>query len=315
MTALDLYQRKFKISNYGKVRFAPISALNASGLAYALENNSGLRNDKVEMLKRVNEGLHDNFWVGIDSFDVVTGNYGRYLKNKKSRAFIGTRWLKQPAVITWSKLDNYPLILIAFKGTNMYKHADRLSDEKAFAKKLCNLGDVHAGFYDIADSCKDALSEKLRIACQYLNVEKEGVQIILTGHSMGAAVASVTSINLLKSLAKSSNTGLSYTNGKNNIAVINFGQPKVWKKDTICKFKDILREENLIRLVTADKNGKKDPIAGYLKKGSLNFDHFGKEFVLIDKDLEVITTLVGGPLAIHPFTTYKKVALTEYITK
>lgn len=308
-TGLELIKKTLKGED--QPYFAIISALNASELAYKLEDNQTLQGDKVAMLNYLNQNIVDTFWKRVDCFFVITGNYGKYLKGKSPNSRFSFPWKKQPGLIAWSNSYDYPLILVAFKGTSEI-WPDLISDAKIPSKELCKLGKVHMGFHDIADSCKEELSKKILIACCDMNADAKNVQTIFTGHSMGAAIAAIASINYLafplytKRLNKN-------TNIKNSVVVINFGQPKIWGKNGLAKFKAALGNDNLVRCVSNNKLDQSDPITGYIKKkiDFFGYGHFGHEISLTLPDEERIIRLYGIR-TIHRLKCYRK-GLEDYL--
>ncbi len=294
-TAMQLYQ--------GPLRdFFVASAFNGSELAYELEDNPTLRANSAVLLNHMNKELIGTPWLGVECFDVVTGNYGRFQAGKPSRAFLGMSWKKQPAVVAWGRPPNHPgIILVAFKGTNFSSHADQISDIKFRHKALKQHGFVHAGFFDIADSGAVVQSQKLAEICQKLGKGNKGIQILYTGHSMGAAVSLISAFMAILKKAPFSN------NDHNENVVINFGQPRVCGQGSKTNFEGLLGRENLIRFVAEDEEGRKDPITGY--RGNTNdtfkFEHFGYE-VPLKCGKKVRTTLIGGVTSIHPLSSYRK---------
>lgn len=299
LSASAIYKGKLK-------NFYVTSSLNGSEIAYDLEDNSTLRNNKGELLKRLNADLTESFWEGVKCFDVVTGNYGRYKSGSESSSFFPIMWKKQPALIAWSKSSNSPpLILVAFKGTNFPGLVDALSGLK-FLKKQLGEGNVHSGFFDVADSSIEKLGNKIAKICQNLNVDRDRVQILLTGHSMGAAVAAISGMRMLMSKAnfpREKTTG----NSNNNIIVMNFGQPRVWGMESVKTFQNTLGNENLVRFVTTDIEDRADPITGYRPEGydTWGYAHFGERVPLrLNEDIWI--TLYWGVKMLHPLSSYRR---------
>lgn len=278
------------------------SALNASELVYDLEDNLSLRSNTAELLNRMNADLQTPLWAGADTFNVVTGNYGRYKAGKDPVFFTGMYWKEKAALITWSRQGERPLILVSFKGTTFSCKADFTSAVWKVAPKPLGEGKVHSGFCDIADSCirkfpgKPTLPEKIADICKKLNTAPDRVQILFTGHSMGAAVASISAVKLLASQNQ-------VANDNNNVIVMNFAQPRVWHKKSVNKFQTLLGNDNLVRFVTADCKGREDFVTGYLEtRDFFRYRHFGHKVLLtVDKDMIIKLNLANR---IHDLEEY-----------
>jgi hypothetical protein len=117
------------------------------------------------------------------------------------------------------KSANKPLVVIAFRGTESDDPTDLMTDARLLKKLWMNkqgesLGRVHGGF-------ADALTDNVNILEQ---LQRElgnfnPCRILLTGHSLGAALATLTASYLL------------HTDVGQDMQLYTFGSPRVGDKD------------------------------------------------------------------------------------
>jgi triacylglycerol lipase len=106
-------------------------------------------------------------------------------------------------------VENEKEIIVAFRGTD--SQTDWLADALAFHKDFpyaADSGKVHQGFLEIYNSFRKDIFQ----AMERLDNQKT---VLITGHSLGAALATLFALDLLK------NTTFS------NVELINFGSPRV----------------------------------------------------------------------------------------
>ncbi len=116
----------------------------------------------------------------------------------------------------WAKHRTEPWIIVAFRGTADGGDAwvDLNYPTKPFLGEGLGWGAVHGGFYDAYLSVADLLDEKLTVT-----TNPDAPRIWITGHSLGGALASVATVELL---ARSS---LGWTTNLGGMAT--FGSPRV----------------------------------------------------------------------------------------
>lgn len=82
---------------------------------------------------------------------------------------------------------NMRFAVISFRGTENDKIADLRTDAKFFTRQINGVGCVHQGFDDGVDEVWGSVSPKLQ------KVVRKGIPLILTGHSLGASLSTITS--------------------------------------------------------------------------------------------------------------------------
>ncbi len=117
-------------------------------------------------------------------------------------------------------MGNDRAIVIAFRGTEMRKMQDWMTDLKAGLTPESG-GKAHKGFKTAIDHIWEPLLVTI------LKFRTQNQPIFLTGHSLGAALATITSLRLMK--AKQSVAGL-YT----------YGSPRVGNRDFRTEFNALL---------------------------------------------------------------------------
>lgn len=110
--------------------------------------------------------------------------------------------------------------VIAFRGTQPEELGDVLADLKAWRNTSETIGVVHAGFKNEIDK----LYDDVLLYCKSKKIKKTD-KIIVTGHSLGAAMATLCASRL-------SHAGY-------DIVLYNFGSPRVGNKDWAEQFDNI----------------------------------------------------------------------------
>lgn len=128
-----------------------------------------------------------------------------------------SKWIKENTSLKYIKyepdakavlVENNTSIFLCFRGTQMDDKIDIVTDFKIISEKQFG-GKIHKGFYDRAKSV-DILSI-------YLLAKSKGKRLIFCGHSLGGAVATLSTLIVLFS---------EYYNEKDvDVYCISFGSP------------------------------------------------------------------------------------------
>jgi hypothetical protein len=233
------------------------SIINAVDLAFRLSTRENITNLLAECNKDLT-GSSVQYWktckVGTYDTGFFINTKGQLQEGDKSKSTIKGRFVITTNFDNFSQSDDYPKIMIAFHGVRFdSSHWRDFQTCLSFAhKKLVSRVDIpdfrdfpngqsaHAGFIDAAASCYPEVVAKVREALG--NRDISDVQIIVTGHSLGGAIASIISLVLLNAFRKShsdlfiasspktiiAKELLKLANEKNNVVLLTMGQPRVW---------------------------------------------------------------------------------------
>lgn len=135
-----------------------------------------------------------------------------------------------------AKNDEYGYAVLAFRGTEVSKKKDILTDAKALKVTMIE-GGVHRGFLTAYNSVKDDIEKSLEKVL--------GLPIYITGHSLGAALATVAT-NYLEEVV------INKTILRDQIAACyTFGSPRVGNREFDKEFRSaIYRVVNTTDIVT-----------------------------------------------------------------
>ncbi len=154
-------------------------------------------------------------------------------------------------------------VVIAFPGTNFATPADVITNLKTAQTKLSNhprylhgildgkKARIHTGLLETYMYCKDRIVKEIREYQTKKSLSKENLRITLTGHSLGGALATAASLDLLQVFFDGDNS-------KNNLTIVTFGAPKVFNSEVRTHWDEIMGSGNLLRLVD-----RTDPIPAY----------------------------------------------------
>lgn len=135
-----------------------------------------------------------------------------------------------------AKNDEFNYAVLAFRGTEVTKKKDVLTDAKALKVSMIE-GSIHKGFLEAYNSVKDDIEQSLKKVL--------GMPLYITGHSLGAALATVAT-NYLEEVA------IDKAPLKDQIAACyTFGSPRVGNTQFNREFRSaIYRVVNTTDIVT-----------------------------------------------------------------
>lgn len=124
---------------------------------------------------------------------------------------VDEEYLRGSTQLLWAEHPTEPFVVVAFRGTE-FPDADDLWTDGNFPKEPFHFGRVHGGFSDALDSVRELLDERLA------TVDRD-VQIWVTGHSLGGALASLFTAELLHRVDQGANLRVA--------GMATFGSPRV----------------------------------------------------------------------------------------
>lgn len=140
--------------------------------------------------------------------------------------------------VMYARHGELPLAIVSFRGTEADKWQDITTDGDFWRIKLENegwpeeWGKMHRGFYNAFDAIAGE-----RLMSVIAGLRGTGVQIYLTGHSLGGALATVMAARIMKDME----AGADY----NFKGVYTFGSPRVGNTDFQDKFEDTAEDIGL----------------------------------------------------------------------
>jgi pimeloyl-ACP methyl ester carboxylesterase len=161
-------------------------------------------------------------------YDMVRGNSSVWLSSIAycppetylTRAYVGAATGFVPtAHIQWAKdttegfvgyMKSQSLIYIAFRGSETIQNWVDNLDVLTTGYPACDSCEVHKGFNDV----ERAAFPQVLAAVQSLRAQFPSYGIVVTGHSLGAAIATLTALDLMQ-------------NGFSDVSTIHFGSPRV----------------------------------------------------------------------------------------
>ncbi|MBU6383302.1 MAG: hypothetical protein KGQ49_01065 [Verrucomicrobia bacterium] len=213
-------------------------------------------NDLAWLRLQMNTPVDPNLqWTHVCSCRYVTGVYQpELLQNHK------------PGIVAYANTVQPPILMIAFPGMQKSQLGDWVTIGKCFSKAVDptnpRLAHLHSGggFADAANAAVDF--QLFQIIQLVLNGKDnpEATQILFCGHSLGGAVACLTAIRYFTRRWPH----MAHNDGR--VTVITIGQPKVLKIGSNTMYDQIMGQQNYLRIVTADFQGKWDTVTGWLNQ-------------------------------------------------
>ncbi len=139
------------------------------------------------------------------------------LKDWEKKVFKGTtgeHFIDKPGVVAYNKKKN--IIAIIFRGSNC--NADWLTNSYFLPEKFSLLDElpIHRGFLNRYRACKESMEAAISDFWDRLTPQRRSsLQFITSGHSLGAGMASIAIVDLVRSYLNSK-YGPEYNNEKSN---------------------------------------------------------------------------------------------------
>lgn len=108
-------------------------------------------------------------------------------------------------------------IVVAYRGT--WNFSDVTTDLYALLsipQFLNNIGRVHKGFYDQFCESEQFILDHIKLHCTQRNIAAQDLKIVVTGHSMGGALATIFALKF------------ALESPQPNVKVVTFGSPRVF---------------------------------------------------------------------------------------
>jgi hypothetical protein len=155
---------------------------------------------------------------------------GRYIEFFSSGEFEvdETRFEEGTTQVVWARHRTLPLVVIAFRGTELRRGQllhDAMADARFGMVPFDGWGRVHSGFAAGLDAVDEHLLRR-RLA----ELEGTGVAIWLTGHSLGAALATLMAARILELIS----SGADY----NLAGLYTYGSPRVGDRAFAAAFEE-----------------------------------------------------------------------------
>lgn len=119
----------------------------------------------------------------------------------------------------WVEHRTEPVVIISFRGTQADQFEDIVSDLDLVRTDLSGYGAVHGGFHTAFQGIESILKEKLEAE------SGRGLQIWITGHSLGGALASIASTTIITHINSDDSYSLK--------GIYTFGMPRVGNTDYV----------------------------------------------------------------------------------
>ena len=142
----------------------------------------------------------------------------------------GVNFEKGSTQATWAKLGGQNVVVVAFRGTETGEMPDLRTNLDAFKTGAPTGGEVHRGMSRALDQLAPRIFERIRN-------EPPGTRLVLTGHSLGGALAVLFATRLLTSMPDVQVD-----------AIYTFGAPRIGTERFVDGFWSITRERKIATL-------------------------------------------------------------------
>lgn len=153
-------------------------------------------------------------------------------------------------------------ITIAFHGTE--SNADLIADAKFFKqqnKVLSKTGSIHGGFNERYMAIRSSLMNKLMLVMEHNNLKVEDVEFVITGHSLGGALATLAALDIRLNVLKEN---------EGKLKLVTFSSPRTLDVAGAAEFELVVGEGQALRIWI-----DKDPIVAGLSNTLFGLKHVG----------------------------------------
>lgn len=200
--------------------------------------------------------------------------------------------------VMWARHRVMPLVIIAFRGTEMRRgqmFRDGLCDLRFGMVDMEGWGRVHRGF----TSGLEGVDQEL-LGAKLEEIEGSGAQIWITGHSLGAALATLLAARILDLIERGADLSLA--------GLYTFGSPRVGNEEFAETFEASAERHGLsaLRFRHANDVVTRIPISMFR---NIEYEHVG-QLVYLDRDGEMHIEPEEVPRGLYHF--FSDHSSTEY---
>lgn len=249
-------------------------------LADCAEDIAVLRDSKAEDpftesgLSSCARGWADDGGEGVDAF--IRYAHGSVHPDRKVEFFsaeyevgVDEEYVRGSTQLMWAEHPTEPWVVIAFRGTEFPDPGDLWADGN-FPKVPFHFGRVHGGFSDALATVNELLDQRLKTV-------DAGTQIWVTGHSLGGALASLFTAELLHRVDQGADLRVA--------GMTTFGSPRVGDDDFFAAAESLAIEQGVPLHRVANVSSK---VVAYDPIPHLPFRNtFGEDFGHVGAPLEL----------------------------
>lgn len=200
--------------------------------------------------------------------------------------------------VMWARHRTMPLVIIVFRGTEMRRgqmFRDGMADLRFRMVDMEGWGRVHRGF----NAGLEAVDHEL-LRAKLEEIEGSGAPIWVTGHSLGAALATLLSARILDMIDEGADLDLA--------GVYTFGSPRVGNQEFAETFEESIERHGVsaIRFRHANDVVTRIPISMF---SNIEYEHVG-QLVYLDRDGEMNIEPEELPRGLYHF--FSDHSSTEY---
>ena len=225
------------------------------GEAWVEQGREVVRNREAEAAGEIPQNSSAWFEQSLVQ-DVIPGKKIQFFA---AGEFKNGKFRDESTQMLWVEHRTEPIVIIGFRGTQPDKFSDVVADLNILRDPLPGYGSAHEGFLDAYGGVRHILEEKLRVE------SGRNLQIWITGHSLGGALAAVASTTIMDRMK--------FDNSYQLNGVYTFGKPRVGNKEFVQKIEEGYEANNIhaMRFRHGDDMVAQIPwnLIGYYHEGQL----------------------------------------------